>query len=430
MRLVNMTCPNCGAQLQVDVDKKQAYCEHCGTKLFMQDDVHHIVYDNAEDAGYKFEKGRQRAQEERERRNRQGRSIPPPPQPLPPPPQKKKSRFWLWILGWIIIFPVPLTILMLRSRRWSPKVRYGIIALAWIVYLGLAMSGNNKDTDNGANGDSGTHVEESAEREEDQDLASASDETDGDSGLDSDQDSKSSNGEADKDSDQADKSSQGEADGDSDQADKSSHGKADKDSDQADKNSQGEADGDPDQADKSADDELDKSLEETLKEVERVTESINQMAESLDKMTVPVDESAGNAAVQEQETEDADSKEKTPDSEEGKAVSGSSGHSKDKAKGTAKDKTGVDENGVTLSFKEEVDAYEEFMNEYCDFMDHYDSSDLSMLAQFTKMMAKYAQYTGKMEEIDESELSPADSAYYLEANTRILNRLSEVEVGN
>ena len=400
MRLVNMTCPNCGAQLQVDVDKKQAYCEHCGTKLFMQDDVHHIVYDNAEDAGYKFEKGRQRAQEERERRNRQGRSIPPPPQPLPPPPQKKKSRFWLWILGWIIIFPVPLTILMLRSRRWSPKVRYGIIALAWIVYLGLAMSGNNKDTDNGANGDSGTHVEESAEREEDQDLASASDETDGDSGLDSDQDSKSSNGEADKDSDQADKSSQGEADGDSDQADKS------------------------------ADDELDKSLEETLKEVERVTESINQMAESLDKMTVPVDESAGDAAVQEQETEDVASKEKSPDSEEGKAVSGSSGNSKDKAKGTAKDKTGVDENGVTLSFKEEVDAYEEFMNEYCDFMDHYDSSDLSMLAQFTKMMAKYAQYTGKMEEIDESELSPADSAYYLEANTRILNRLAEVEVGN
>ena len=53
-----------------------------------------------------------------------------------------------------------------------------------------------------------------------------------------------------------------------------------------------------------------------------------------------------------------------------------------------------------------------------------------MLAQFTKMMAKYAQYTAKMEEIDESELSPADSAYYLEANTRILNRLAEVEVGN
>ncbi|MDO4408838.1 MAG: hypothetical protein Q4C16_07840 [Eubacteriales bacterium] len=400
MRLVNMTCPNCGAQLQVDVDRKQAYCEHCGTKLFMQDDVHHIVYDNAEDAGYKFEKGRQRAQEERERRNRQGRSIPPPPQPLPPPPPKKKSRLWLWILGWIIIFPVPLTILLLRSRRWSPRVRYGIIALAWVVYLGLAMSGNNKDTDNGANTDSGTHVEESAEREGDQDSEPASDEADGDSGLVSDQDSKSSNEEADGDSDLADKSSQREADGDSDLADKS------------------------------ADDELDKSLEETLKEVERVTESINQMAESLDKMTTPVDKSTGNAAVQEQETEDVDSKEKSPDSEEGKAVSGSSGNSKDKAKGTAKDKTGVDENGVTLSFKEEVDAYEEFMNEYCDFMDHYDSSDLSMLAQFTKIMAKYAQYTGKMEEIDESELSPADSAYYLEANTRILKRLSEVEVGN
>lgn len=27
MRLINMTCPNCGAQLQVDADKKQVFCE-------------------------------------------------------------------------------------------------------------------------------------------------------------------------------------------------------------------------------------------------------------------------------------------------------------------------------------------------------------------------------------------------------------------
>lgn len=71
MRLVNMTCPNCGAQLQIDADRSQVFCEHCGTKLLMQDDVHHIHYDNAEESGYLFEKGRQRAIEEAERRRRQ-----------------------------------------------------------------------------------------------------------------------------------------------------------------------------------------------------------------------------------------------------------------------------------------------------------------------------------------------------------------------
>ena len=47
MRLVSMTCPNCGAQLQVDIDRTQVYCENCGTKLLIQDDVHHIVCDNS-----------------------------------------------------------------------------------------------------------------------------------------------------------------------------------------------------------------------------------------------------------------------------------------------------------------------------------------------------------------------------------------------
>ena len=57
MRLINMTCPNCGAQLQVDADKKQVFCEHCGTKLLIDDNVYHIQYDNAEDAGFRHMSG-------------------------------------------------------------------------------------------------------------------------------------------------------------------------------------------------------------------------------------------------------------------------------------------------------------------------------------------------------------------------------------
>lgn len=147
MRLVNMTCPNCGAQLQIDADRAQVFCEHCGTKLLMQDDVHHIHYDNAEESGYLFEKGRQRAMEEAENRRwqnnayQQQRYAQPQPQAQPQnytqePPRKRRT--WLWVLGWIFIFPVPVTILMLRKKDMKPILKWGIIIAAWVIYLSMA----------------------------------------------------------------------------------------------------------------------------------------------------------------------------------------------------------------------------------------------------------------------------------------------------
>ena len=66
--------------------------------------------------------------------------------------QPKKRKTWLWVLGWIFIFPVPLTILMLRKKDIKPILKYGIIAAAWIVYLIIGLGGNssnkNPSTDN------------------------------------------------------------------------------------------------------------------------------------------------------------------------------------------------------------------------------------------------------------------------------------------
>ena len=60
-----------------------------------------------------------------------------------PPRRKGKRRTLLWALGWLLIFPLPLTILMLRNRKLSNNLRYGIIAAAWIIYLlvGVGMRG-------------------------------------------------------------------------------------------------------------------------------------------------------------------------------------------------------------------------------------------------------------------------------------------------
>ena len=61
-------------------------------------------------------------------------------------PPVKKRKTWLWVLGWLFIFPVPLTILLLRKKDMKPALRYGIIAAAWIVYLLIGFSGGSNNS--------------------------------------------------------------------------------------------------------------------------------------------------------------------------------------------------------------------------------------------------------------------------------------------
>lgn len=145
MKIVSMVCPNCGASLQVDADQKNLTCSYCGNGLYVDDEVKHVQYDNAEETGYQFEKGRQRAQAEATRVQQQTFNM-----NFGKPPKKRKT--WLWVLGWIFIFPAPLTILMLRNQKLSKPVKIGIIVAAWIVYLIIGLvgggSGDNKDSSN------------------------------------------------------------------------------------------------------------------------------------------------------------------------------------------------------------------------------------------------------------------------------------------
>lgn len=142
MKLVSMVCPNCGASLQVDADQKNLTCNYCGNRLYVDDEVKHVQYDNAEEAGYQFEKGRQRAQAEvsgaHQQTTRKSSGQPP-----------KKRKIWLWVLGWIFIFPIPLTILMLRNQKLNKPVKVGIIAAGWIVYLLIGSSGGGSGSNSG-----------------------------------------------------------------------------------------------------------------------------------------------------------------------------------------------------------------------------------------------------------------------------------------
>ena len=100
----------------------------------IDDEMQHLQIDNAESAGYAFEKGRQRAQSEAQAQ----RYYTAQPQPAP---KKNKKIVW-WVLGWIFIFPIPLTILIARNQKLKIGAKIGIIAVTWIVYLLIGIVGN------------------------------------------------------------------------------------------------------------------------------------------------------------------------------------------------------------------------------------------------------------------------------------------------
>lgn len=141
MQLVAFRCPSCGAQLNVDVDAKQASCVYCGATFPIDDGgthVHqHVQYENAAQAGYEFEMGRQRALREAGSQNATYQ---------PPAPQEKKTSIVVWFLAWLFVFPVPLMYLLMtkpRLKRLNLALRIAIIVLAWALYLSIATRGRS-----------------------------------------------------------------------------------------------------------------------------------------------------------------------------------------------------------------------------------------------------------------------------------------------
>lgn len=84
--------------------------------------------------------------------------------------------------------------------------------------------------------------------------------------------------------------------------------------------------------------------------------------------------------------------------------------------------------GIRPEFKEMMDSYEAFFDEYIAFMAKYKEADgtaaLSMLSDLSDYMAKYTDYMSKLDAIDQDDLSPEEALYYLEVSTRIMQKLS------
>ena len=68
--------------------------------------------------------------------------------------ENPKRKTWLWVLGWIFIFPVPL-MLILRKKEMNNALKWVIIVLAWIAYIGLVIAGGSSSkTQNSSNSSS------------------------------------------------------------------------------------------------------------------------------------------------------------------------------------------------------------------------------------------------------------------------------------
>ena len=79
-------------------------------------------------------------------------------------------------------------------------------------------------------------------------------------------------------------------------------------------------------------------------------------------------------------------------------------------------------------FKEAMNSYEAFYDEYCDFMKEYadNPSDLTLLSEYTDMMSKAADMSEKFDAWNEDEMNDAELKYYLDVNNRVAQELLEV----
>lgn len=104
-------CPDCG----VRASQKPRTCPKCGNEYFSK---------ACPECGY-IPLGREDAE----------RPV------FPEYNTAKKRKTWLWVLGWIFIFPVPLTIIVARSNKLNKFLKIAIILTVWTAYILVAKSG-------------------------------------------------------------------------------------------------------------------------------------------------------------------------------------------------------------------------------------------------------------------------------------------------
>ena len=84
--------------------------------------------------------------------------------------------------------------------------------------------------------------------------------------------------------------------------------------------------------------------------------------------------------------------------------------------------------GMRKDFKDAMDSYEAFIDEYVALMKKYNDNpnDVSLLADYTKYITKYADMAKKFENWKNENLNNAELAYYIDVQSRVSKKLLEI----
>lgn len=81
----------------------------------------------------------------------------------------------------------------------------------------------------------------------------------------------------------------------------------------------------------------------------------------------------------------------------------------------------INADGLRADFKKAMDEYEDFYDEYCQFMKKYKANptDLTLLTEYTNMLTELGVMDEAFKKWESEELNDAELAYYLEVSSRI-----------
>ena len=85
---------------------------------------------------------------------------------------------------------------------------------------------------------------------------------------------------------------------------------------------------------------------------------------------------------------------------------------------------------IDPEFKEMMDSYEAFFDEYVDFINKFNNADsievLELMSSYTDYMEQYAETMEKLSDINQDDLSAAEALYYAEVMARIYQKLEKL----
>lgn len=111
------------------------------------------------------------------------------------------------------------------------------------------------------------------------------------------------------------------------------------------------------------------------------------------------------------------------------AETSASENTEEKTSELSSDENAVAANIIRPEFKEMMDSYEAFFDEYIEFMEKYsqsDGTDMTLMMNYLDYMTKYTEYMDKMNALDESEMTDAEALYYAEVILRVNQKLLSV----